>query len=123
MVNRFAVAAAATGTFSLPAAGLDFLKLVLGGVVPGWMVGRLAVWTRRRMAQFPINIPLSLLTSFASYLPTEALGVSSVLAVVTTGLVVGWYAPACIPSEVRLPSCARKRGPQPKAETGGFFPV
>ena len=102
VVYRFAVAAAATGHFSLPTAGLEFAKLVVGGVLFGFLVGRIAAWARRQVRQPAVNVTFSLLTPFFAYLPAEKLGVSSVLAVVTAGLVVGWRGTELISAPARL---------------------
>jgi monovalent cation/hydrogen antiporter len=50
----------------------------------------------------PVEITISLLTPFAAYLPAERLGVSGVLATVTTGVFVGWFAPWIMESDTRL---------------------
>ena len=50
----------------------------------------------------PIVITVSLLAPFAAYLSAEALQVSGVLTVVTTGLYFGWRAPEIVSSRVRL---------------------
>jgi CPA1 family monovalent cation:H+ antiporter len=86
---RMAVAAAMTGLFSFSDAALRFALVGLGGVGVGLAVGWLAAHARRRVNDPPVQITLSLLTPFAAYLPAEALGVSGVLAVVTTGLYIG----------------------------------
>lgn len=86
---RMAVAAAMTGVFSLPEAALQFVTVTVGGVAVGLAVGWVAARARRRVNDAPVQITLSLLTPFAAYLPAEALGVSGVLAVVTTGLYIG----------------------------------
>jgi Na+/H+ antiporter len=86
---RMALAALVTGTFSIWSAGLQFLVVAAGGVAVGLLVGWLAGLVRRRVEDPPTQATLSLLTPFAAYLPAEALHVSGVLAVVTTGLYIG----------------------------------
>lgn len=86
---RMALAAAVTGLFSIADAAMRFALVGIGGVVVGLAVGWLAARARRRVDDPPVQITLSLLTPFAAYLPAEALGVSGVLAVVTTGLYIG----------------------------------
>ncbi|MBA2565225.1 MAG: Na+/H+ antiporter [Gemmatimonadetes bacterium] len=86
---RMALAALLTGAFSLSDAVVRFVAVVLGGIAIGLAVGWLAAQVRRRVDDPPAQITLSLLTPFAAYLPAEAAGVSSVLAVVTTGLYIG----------------------------------
>lgn len=86
---RMAVAAVVTGAFSLGGAALRFVLIAAGGVAVGLVIGWLAALVRRRVDDPPTQITLSLLTPFAAYLPAETLGVSGVLAVVTTGLYIG----------------------------------
>jgi CPA1 family monovalent cation:H+ antiporter len=59
-------------------------------------------WLRRRLHDPPVEITVSLLTPFAAYLPAEWLGVSGVLATVTTGLCIGWWAPRIMEADTRV---------------------
>ena len=102
VVYRFAVGAAVTGVFSPAAVGVEFVRLVVGGVAFGLVVGWLAAWARARIAAPAMNATCSLMTPFFAYLPAEKLGVSSVLAVVTAGLVVGWRGTEMISAAARL---------------------
>jgi len=99
---RFAVAAVATGTFSLARAGGQFLVVGIGGILVGLAVGWLAAQFHKRVDDAPIEITFSLLTPFAAYLSAEHLGVSGVLAVVTAGLYLGRRTPELISSRTRL---------------------
>jgi monovalent cation/hydrogen antiporter len=49
-----------------------------------------------------VEIVVSVITGYAAYLPAEQLGLSGVLAAVTTGLYVGWRAPALASASTRL---------------------
>ena len=53
-----------------------------------------------------MQITISLLTPFAAYLPAEQLGLSGVLAVVTSGLYIGWRSPLMITARTRLEAFA-----------------
>jgi len=99
---RFAVAAVVTGSFSFGNAGARFLLVALGGIVVGLIVGYLTALIQKPIDDAPIEITLSLLTPFAAYLPAEQLGLSGVLAVVTTGLYHGWRIPEMTSSRTRL---------------------
>jgi CPA1 family monovalent cation:H+ antiporter len=99
---RFAAIAAATGTFSFGHASLQFVIVGLGGIAVGLVVGYMTYWIQKPIDDPPIEITLSLLTPFAAYLPAEHLGVSGVLAVVTTGLYHGWRIPEFTSSRTRL---------------------
>jgi NhaP-type Na+/H+ or K+/H+ antiporter len=85
-----------------------FSYIVVGGISVGLAVGWLVAWVRRRvMNDGPeIVLTVSLLTPFVSYLAGEMAQVSSVLAVVTTGLYLGRNAPEIANPAVRLQSRA-----------------
>ena len=68
----------------------------------GLAVGKGVAWLRHRIDDPPVEITVSLLTPFAAWLVAEWLGVSGVLATVTTGLLVGWWAPRIMEPETRL---------------------
>lgn len=99
---RFAIAAAAAGTFSLGQATIKFFVVSIGGILIGLGIGWLGAVIQKRIEDPPIEITLSILTPFAAYLPAEALGVSGVLAVVTTGLYYGWRIPEITSPKTRL---------------------
>jgi monovalent cation/hydrogen antiporter len=99
---RFAVAAVATGSFSLARAGEQFVWVGLGGVLLGLGVGWLAEQFHKRVDDAPIEITVSLLTPYVAYLVAERLEVSGVLAVVTAGLYLGRRAPELLTFRTRL---------------------
>ncbi|WP_276355659.1 Na+/H+ antiporter [Cohnella caldifontis] len=91
---HFALAAALTGVFSLPAAVWSFLKISVGGAAGGALLAvlviRLRVWIRRLgMEDVTVHILIQILTPFAIYLAAEHLHVSGILAVVAAGIVHG----------------------------------
>ena len=99
---RFAIAAMISGTFSLSEASLRFILVALGGTGIGLSVGWLASRLQRRLDDPPVQITISLLTPFAAYIPAERLHVSGVLAVVASGLFLGWRTPQFLTSRTRL---------------------
>lgn len=99
---RFGIAAMTTGAFSLSHASAKFLIVALGGILLGLVVGWLAEQFHKHVQDAPIEITVSLLTPFAAYLPAERLGISGVLAVVTTGLYLGWRLPEITDFQTRL---------------------
>lgn len=103
---KFALAAMLAGTFSLRAATLDFLQVAVGGTVMGlaisWAVGRLRDLLRHvRSSDVYVEVTLSLMTPYAAYLAANALGLSSILAVVAAGLYAGWRDPVKLDAETR----------------------
>jgi CPA1 family monovalent cation:H+ antiporter len=97
-----AVGAMAATRFSLPEAALRFVLVAVGGVLVGYAVAKLIALVRKHLTDTPVEITVSLLTPFAAYLPAERLGVSGVLATVTAGLCIGWWAPRIMDAGTRL---------------------
>ena len=99
---RVAVAAAIGGSFSLLDASAEFALAVAGGVAVGLLVGAGITELRRRLDDIPVEIRISIFSGFVAYLPAEALGVSGVLAAVTTGIYLGWQAPHISTAQMRI---------------------
>jgi CPA1 family monovalent cation:H+ antiporter len=98
---RFALAAVATGGFSLTHAAGRFAIVAVGGIAVGVAVGWLAAQIHRRMENFQLEIVITLLTPYAAYIPAEHLGVSGVLATVTAGGYLGWRNPELLSALTR----------------------
>jgi Na+/H+ antiporter len=102
ILYRFAVAAAVTGTFSLPEAAGTFTLIVIGeifyGIAVGWLSLRLRQWAHEPR----VEITLSLMTPYLAFWVPEHLGGSGVLATVACGLYVSWNGPRLISSATRL---------------------
>lgn len=92
---RFAVAAAVTGTFSLPDAALTFVRLAVGGVAIGAGL-TLAVmyaksWISQRFGEESgSQVLISLLIPFAAYLLAEHFECSGILAAVAAGIAMSY---------------------------------
>src|SRR6266403_3783003 len=99
---RFAIAAMMSGTFSFSEAVGRFVLVALGGTGIGLAVGWLAAHVQRRLDDPPVQMTISLLTPFAAYIPAERVGVSGVLAVVASGLFLGWRTPQILTYRTRL---------------------
>ncbi len=83
----------------------EFIYVAVGGVAVGLVVGRGIAWLRRRILDdgAQISLTVSLLTPYISYLLADQfLHVSGVLAVVATGLYLGWESPEIVSSGIRL---------------------
>jgi len=98
----FAVAAVATGAFSLWHATFSFVVDVAGGIGMGLAVGVALRQVRRKLNHSPTEIAIALLSGYFAYLPAYAAGVSAVLAAVTVSVYVGWYTPELTTVETRL---------------------
>ncbi|MBS1999539.1 MAG: Na+/H+ antiporter [Cyanobacteria bacterium SZAS LIN-2] len=103
---QFAVAATLTGAFSWYEAGTRFLYVAFGGVALGLLIGWILAKLRTGLQNRPVEIVSSLLSPFIAYLTAEHLHVSSVLSVVTAGLLLGWRGPRMHTSLTRLQTAA-----------------
>ena len=92
---RFAVAAALTGTFSLPDAALTFLWLAFGGIAVGAAltlgVASAKTWLARRLGEETgTQILISILIPFGAYILAEHLHCSGILAAVSAGVTMSY---------------------------------
>jgi Na+/H+ antiporter len=102
ILYRFAVAATATGMFSLEEATGTFVLIVVGEIAYGIAIGWLSLRLRRWARDPRVEITLSLLTPYAAFLLPSSLGGSGVLSTLAVGLFVGWNGPLLIPAATRL---------------------
>ena len=94
--------AAVGGGFMFFDATWDFVVTAAGGIGVGLVAGLIVTELRRRIDDIPVEITISILSGYAGYLPAERIGVSGVLAAVTTGVVLGWNAPKISTAAMRL---------------------
>jgi monovalent cation/hydrogen antiporter len=92
---RFAVAAALTGTFSLSAATVTFLKLVILGVGAGVALTYAVVWVKNWISarlgeEAGSQVLVSLLIPFGAYQLAEHIGASGILAAVSAGITMSY---------------------------------
>lgn len=87
---EFAVAIVVDG--QNPTVGSGILRLaylIAGGLGTGLILGRIVEWVEHRIDDGPIEISLSILVPYATYLTANAIHASGVLAVVAAGLYLG----------------------------------
>jgi CPA1 family monovalent cation:H+ antiporter len=93
VIFNIALATAATGSFNMVAGIIDFVWVAVGGLgiglALGWMVSRLIA----QIDDYFIEITLTTVLAFGSYLVAEQAQVSGVLAVVAAGVVCGSMGP------------------------------
>ena len=103
---RFALAAAASGSFSLGLAAMQFVWLAAGGLALGLAVGVLVARVMRLIRDDSLVITISLLAPYLAYLPAERLHVSGVLSAVAAGVYGGWRGPELLAASARLSGIA-----------------
>lgn len=99
---RVALAAVVTGSFSAGEAAVDLVLAVAGGIAIGLAIGWAAVRALRRLTDVPLAILLTVLTAYVGFALAEEVGASGVLAVVATGLYMGWYSHDAFGADLRL---------------------
>jgi Na+/H+ antiporter len=80
----------------------DFATAVVGGVAVGVVVAWVIVRVRRRLKAPVLDTSISLATPYVAYLPAYLLGGSGFLAVVLTGIWLGYRAPSFQSAESRI---------------------
>ena len=100
---KYALAAIMAGNFIFWQAGLNFIWVVLAGVSIGLIIGYLMYLVHKNFICTPvIEVTLTCLTPFASYLIAEYFHVSGVLSVVTTGLYLSFRSKEIFTNESRI---------------------
>lgn len=79
------------GAASVPMAIFEFFKSVAGGAFIGTAIGFIASRVTRSFDDHLLEITLTMITAYGSYLLANRLGVSPVISVVAAGMVVGTY--------------------------------
>jgi monovalent cation/hydrogen antiporter len=107
VLYRFALVAAVSGTFSLVSALLTFPLVAIGGLAIGLLAGAAVELVLRLLRRGNLQDPMLstvivLIAPYASYLPADALGLSGVLAVVTSGVYLNRRATRVMTSEARV---------------------
>lgn len=101
VVYRVSVGAALTAVSPWHVAG-QFVQASVGGLAVGLAVAWLVGHVRRRLDDSLLDNTLSLVTPFLAYLPAEQIHASGVLAVVVTGLYLGYRGPVLMSPASRL---------------------
>jgi len=99
---RMAMRAAMIGTFVLANAAVQFLAIGAIGVAVGLAIGGIVYWLTNLIEDAPVEVTISLVTPFASYLLAERFGGSGVLAVVTSGFIFSRFIPRTLSARTRL---------------------
>lgn len=98
----FAIAAVASGAFSIVAAASQFVVIVVGEIAFGIAVGSLMLRLRHFARDPRAEVLLALITPYVAFWPPHALGGSGVVACVAAGLYVSWNGRRLIRPDTRL---------------------
>jgi len=102
---RFAVAAVSGTVFIFWQASLQFILLMGGGFVVGWVMGKILAFVLQRVKNnYLVTISFMLLMPFVTYLVAEDLHVSGVIAVVILGLSIAHYSNKVFPDQLKQQS-------------------
>ena len=72
-------------------AALEFIKVVIGGAAVGLALGYIAYKTMKRLDDHLLEVTLTVVLVFGSFLVAEVFHLSGVIAVVVAGLIIGNY--------------------------------
>ncbi len=100
---KYALSAILAGNFVLWEASLNFLVVVAAGVAIGLAIGYILYIVHKKfVCDSVIEVTLTFLTPFASYLLAEHFHFSGVIAVVTTGLFLSFHSGEIFTHESRI---------------------
>lgn len=117
---RSAIAATAASVSLWSVAG-DFLLAVVVAVAVGLAVGFVGLFVRARLSRPSLSVAVSFVVPFVAYLPTERLGASGLVAVVTAGLVTGHGAAKHLRPQDRISEASNWRTVELLLEGGVFL--
>lgn len=92
----------ATGSFNLSESFVDFLRVAGGGFLMGLLVGSVIAFITSRIDDSLIEVALTAVGAYGSYLIAEQFHISGVLAVVAAGLLTGNIGPRGMSPTTRL---------------------
>ncbi|MET3029115.1 Na+/H+ antiporter [Flavobacterium sp. UW10123] len=99
---RFAVAAVMGATFIIWKAALEFVLLLGGGFLVGFVMSKILAFILKRVQKKPeVTISFMLLMPFVTYLVAEHLHVSGVIAVVILGLAISRFSKKIFPESLK----------------------
>lgn len=100
---KYAVIAVMAGNFILWQVGLNFIAVAAGGVATGVAIGYIMYLIHKKFICDPvIEVTLTFLTAFSSYLLAEYFHFSGILAVVSTGLFLSYNSATIFSNESRI---------------------
>ena len=93
----------ALGGHSSAGAGIvEFFRVAVGGALLGLVVGLAATWVLQQIDDHPVEITVTTVVAFGTYLVADSAGLSGVIAVVAAGLLVGNLRPSAMSATTRV---------------------
>jgi len=89
-------------SFSAVSALLDFVWVVACGILTGGVIGFLFVKLYPKIKEPSVEILSTFIVAYLSYVAADFCNASGVLSVVTTGMIIGWYAPTLFRPDIRM---------------------
>jgi len=90
VIFQLALSTLSTGNFSLTDSLVEFIRLAVGGICSGLVIGYLSYWLHKYGRLEPaLETVLTFVTAYSAYIAAEHLHLSGVLSVVTAGLLLG----------------------------------
>ncbi|WP_431280598.1 Na+/H+ antiporter [Humitalea sp. 24SJ18S-53] len=102
VLYRLAVAGVAAGGFEWQQGIGQFSLSSAGGVAIGYVLARACIWATMRLNDTLLETTLTFLVCFASFLTAESVHVSGVIAVVTTGIMLGQAQHSTLTARTRM---------------------
>ncbi len=104
VIYQFAVAAVVMGSFNLDTALIDFIWKISMGSILGILIAYFFIKIFPYIKNQPIEIISTFIVPYLAYISAEYIHASGVLAVVFTGLVIGWRSPEIFDHKFRIPA-------------------
>lgn len=79
------------GNWSFLQATSDFIRMLGGGILLGFLIGHAAVWLIKRTEDHLIEIGLTTIAAFVSFILAEKLHTSGMIACMVAGITVGFF--------------------------------
>lgn len=102
IILKMALAAILTGSFSFFGSGIDFFAVSIGGIAIGFIIGWITVKLINHISDTSLACTISLMTPYITYILTDNLSMSGVLATVTAGIYHGWHLPSTLKPIIKL---------------------
>ena len=104
VLYKLALGSVIVGGFSFAEAGTLLLWKIAGGVSVGLLIGVFFVKLYPYLRDLSVEILATFLAPYAAYMICESCNMSGVLAVVASGLYIGWHAPRIFSARMRIPT-------------------